>query len=268
MTDDHASRRPQPGHWLLITLVLALVIGGIVVVARRDDSPAPVAQPTAPPSPSASPEIDDPACVPRITETGVGTPDDSVDYGFVYKSQCGQVARELRFQVTPVDAHGAALTGIDTAVATGGVLMPGAELAAAGTLEVPKGERVAGIHVAVIHLTSQAAADFSAWPSNVQVVDLTQGKPDRTGGIKVNGTVQVQPASAPACVHEFVLIVRDKSGAIIDAQRTIMSDAGRPDFTVWPTAAYDFAHTTIYAPQTPRTAVLAAGTACNGQKLS
>jgi hypothetical protein len=235
--------RVQPAHWLPIGIVAILVAAAVAVVVRRGDADPVVAPPStwsATPTVSATPRPD---CAPQITASwGDGK---LFAYGFVYRSRCDQVVRKLRFRVAAVNRAGDELTTKD-AVAFGGVLFPGAELAAAGDLPVPNGAEVSGLKVQVIDFTVQPPAEFSGWV-RPEVVDPVRGTPDRRGGFTVTGTVR---PPTPACVSEFVLIMRDKADRIIYAGQDLTNGQDlRPEFTVVPLPGLDFARTKIYASQ-------------------
>jgi hypothetical protein len=265
MTDDQAGRpRLQPGHWLLIGIVVLLVAAGVaVVVLRGDGSPTvigPTGTPSAAPSVSATPRPD---CSPEITGTWADAA--TAKYGFVYRSRCDQVVRELRFRVTVVDPAGEqAPDGEETAF--GGVLFPGGELAAAGGLHVGRNQKIGSLKVQVINFGVYPPENFSGW-AQTDVVDLTRGKPGTFGVYDVGGTVRAEPSPAPVCVAEFVLIMRDKADKIIyaDVDPTSGETLLKPSFPVGPLPGLDFARTKIYAPQTPRTVQPPSpGVSCNG----
>ncbi|MEU4218178.1 hypothetical protein [Actinoplanes sp. NPDC026623] len=265
MTDDRpGGRRLQPGHWLLIGIVALLVAVAAAIVVRRGDGSPTVAEPTgtpsAAPTSSATPRPD---CSPQITSTWADSA--KAKYGFVYRSQCDQVVRELRFRVTTVDPDGNEIAGADD-IASGGVLFPGGELAAAGDLQVKQDQKIGSLKVQVIGFGVYPPENFSAW-ARTEVVNLTRTKPATLGTFEVGGTVQAEPSSAPVCVAEFVLIMRDKADKIIyaDADLTIGQTLLKPSFPVGPLPSVDFARTKIYAPQTPRTEQPPSpGVPCNG----
>src|SRR4051794_7939648 len=101
----NGERRLEPGHWLLIGVAVLLVAGGIAVVVRRGNADPPQAEPTDVPSAassvSATPRS---ACTPQITSTWADGP--LFAYGFVYRSKCDQVVRNLRFRVAALDKAG------------------------------------------------------------------------------------------------------------------------------------------------------------------
>ncbi|WP_433361092.1 hypothetical protein ACQPZX_27870 [Actinoplanes sp. CA-142083] len=256
--------RLQSGHWLLIGLAVLVVAGGITVILRRGDADPTVAgpsgTPSAAPSASATPRPD---CAPQITSTWADGR--LFSYGMVYRSKCDQVVRKLRFRVAAVNKAGDEVSTDDT-IAFGGVLFPGAELAVAGPLQLPKGAQVSGLKAQVIDYTVQPAPDFSGW-ARPEVVDLARGKPGAQGMSTVTGTVKVEPPSTPICVSDFVLIMRDKADKIVyaDVDPTVGQTLVKPEFQVPPVPAADFARTKIYAPQTPRTQKApAAGVPCDG----
>ncbi|MCM4083081.1 hypothetical protein [Paractinoplanes hotanensis] len=263
MTDDRRGlRRLQAVHWLLIGLVVVLVAAGIAVVVTRDDADPVVADPTGAPVASASvaPRLD---CAPQITATWADA--GKAKYGFVYRSRCDQVVRELRFRVTVLDSAGAqAPDGEETAY--GGVLFPGGELAAAGGLHVSKDQKIGSLRVQVTSFEADPSGAFSAW-AQTQVTDLTRGAPDSFGRFDVGGTVVAQPPSAQVCVAEFVLVMRGENGEIVyaDVDPTTGQTLLKPEFSVGALPSLDFARTKIYAPQTPRTErPPRAGMPCNG----
>ncbi|MEU4219693.1 hypothetical protein [Actinoplanes sp. NPDC026623] len=264
MTDDRRGlRRLQAGHWLLIGIVVVLVAAGIAVVLTRGDAADPVVTgPTGTPAVNASarPRAD---CSPEITATWADA--DKAKFGFVYRSRCDQVVRELRFRVTVLDPAGKqAPDGEETAY--GGVLFPGGELAAAGGLHVSKDQKIGGLRVQVINFGVYPPGDFSAW-AKVEVTDLTRGRPDGFGRFDVGGTVVAQPPSAPVCVAEFVLVMRDEADKVIyaDVDPATGQTLLKPEFSVGALPGLDFTRTRIYAPQTPRTEQPPrAGMPCNG----
>jgi hypothetical protein len=265
MTDDQAGgRRLQPGHWLLVGIVVLLAAAAVAVVVRRGDASPMVTEPTgtpsAAPSSSATPRPD---CAPEITATWADAA--TAKYGFVYHSRCDQVVRELRFRVTVVDPAGDEAPGGEE-TAFGGVLFPGSELAAAGALQVDNNQKIGSLKVQVINFGAYAPETYSSW-ARTDVVDLARGNPDALGRFEVNGTVQAAPASAPVCVAEFVLIMRDSANKIIyaDSDLTVGQTLLKPEFSVRPLPGLDFARTKIYAPQTPRTEQPPSpGVSCNG----
>ncbi|MEU8236404.1 hypothetical protein AB0C12_43005 [Actinoplanes sp. NPDC048967] len=263
MTDDRRGlARLQAGHWLLIGIAVVLVAAGIAVVVARGNANPVVAGPTgtAAASASATPRPD---CSPEITATWADA--DKAKFGFVYRSRCDQVVRELRFRVTVLGPAGEeAPDGEETAY--GGVLFPGGELAAAGGLHVSKEQKIGSLRVEVINFGAYPPGDFSAW-AQTQVTELTRGKPDAFGRFDVGGTVEAQPASARVCVAEFVLVMRDKADQVIyaDVDPTTGQTLLKPEFSVGALPDLDFARTKIYAPQTPRTEQPPrAGMSCNG----
>jgi hypothetical protein len=264
MTDERRGVRSlRPGHWVLIGIAVPLVVGGIAVVVGRGDADS-VAHLTGTPattsSASAAPR---PECAPKITATWADAR--KAKYGFVYRSRCDQVVRELRFRVTVMDPAGEeAPDGEETAY--GGVLFPGGELAAAGGLRVSSGQKIGGLRVQVINFGVYPLSDFSAWARTV-VTGLTRGKPDPFGRFDVGGTVEAQPPTAQVCVNEFVLVMRNDADKVIyaDVDPTTGQTLLKPEFSVGALAGLDFARTKIYAPQTPRTEQPPrAGTSCNG----
>jgi hypothetical protein len=263
MTDDRRGvARLQAGHWLLIGIVVVLVAGGIAVVFTRGDGDPVVADPTGTPAASAS-VTPRPDCAPEVTATWADAV--KAKFGFVYRSRCDQVVRELRFRVTVLDPAGEPVPdGEETAY--GGVLFPGGELAAAGGLQVSKDRKVGSLRVEVINFGVYPAGDFSAW-AQTEVTDLTRGKPDGFGRFDVGGTVEAQPSSARVCVAEFVLVMRDKADKVIyaDVDPATGQTLLKPQFSVGAQPGLDFARTKIYAPQTPRTEQPPrAGMPCNG----
>ena len=263
MTDDRRGlRRLQVGHWLLIGLVVALVAAGIAVVVTRGDADPIVAGPTGAPVVSAS-SAPRPDCAPEITATWANA--DKAKFGFVYRSRCDQVVRELRFRVTVLDAAGEQTPdGEETAY--GGVLFPGEELAAAGGLHVSQDQKISSLRIQVTGFRADPPGTFSAW-AQAEVTDLTRGKPDALGRFDVGGAVVAQPSSAQVCVAEFVLVMRDESDKIVYAEvgPTTGQTLLRPEFSVGALPSLDFARTKIYAPQTPRTEQPPrAGMPCNG----
>jgi hypothetical protein len=268
------SARPglKPGRWLLIAVVALLVAVAIVIEVRRDDPNPSGAQPANSPTPatsSSSPAIERRDCVPKISEPGVADPTKATQYGFVYASNCDQVVRELRFQVTAFDAGGKELVQAPEGSATGGVLFPGEELAVAGELDPPVGTRIASVKVEVTHLITQPPSDFSAW-GHATVDGLTRGTPGPLGNYEITGALRGEPASAPLCVHEYVLIAHDSSGKVVYARALSPSTAGNPvTFPVPAPKGLDLTQTTIYAPQLPGTQTPpTAGLTCDGRKLS
>ncbi|MEV8506305.1 hypothetical protein AB0368_15925 [Actinoplanes sp. NPDC051475] len=263
MTDDQADgRRLQPGHWLLIGIVVLLIAAGVTIVVRRGDADPTVAEPTpsAVPSTSATPRPD---CSPEITATWADAA--QFKYGFIYRSRCDQVVRELRFRVAVVDPSGQGVPGSEE-TAFGGVLFPGGELAAAGGLHVDPDQKIGGLKVQVINFGVYPPENFSAW-AHTEVVNLAQGKPGKFGRYDVTGTLRAQPVTAPVCVSEFVLIMRDKADKILFADVDLTSGETllKPVFPVYPVPGADLAHSTIYAPQTPRTEEPPGpGVSCNG----
>lgn len=241
--DQQGERRFRAGRWLLIGIAVVLAAGVAVTVGRGDDGPV-VAGPTSTPTASVSPRPD---CAPEITSTWLDTAD--TKYGFVYRGQCDQAVQDLRFLVTVRDQSGADLSGKDTIV--GGVLFPDGELAAAGYLQGSKREKNGSLHVKVTNFTAYPPEDFSGW-AQIEVTGLSQA-PDRFDRSVVTGTVEAKPSSRPICVHEFVLIMKDKTDTIIYAH-TSQTQTLRPQFSVSPLSGLDFARTKIYAPQTPWTA--------------
>lgn len=240
----------QPAHWLLIGIAVLLVAAGVTIVVRRGNADPTVADPTTAPA-SATPSVSAtprPDCAPQITARWGDSK--LFAYGFVYRSTCDQVVRKLRFRVAAENKAGDEVTTED-AIAFGGVLFPGAELAAAGDLPVPKGALVSTLKVQVIDYLTQPAADFSGWVQP-EVVDLVRGKPGTLGMFTVTGTVRPQ---TPICVSDFVLIMRDKNDRIIYADRDLTDGQSkpRPEFPVVPLPNLDFARTKIYAPEAPRT---------------
>lgn len=263
MIDDQADgRRLNPGHWLLIGIVVLLVAAAVTIVVRRGDADPTVAEPTpsAAPSSSAAPRPD---CSPEITATWADAA--KFKYGFVYRSRCDQVVRELRFRVAAVDPSGQGVSGSEE-TASGGVLFPGSELAAAGELHLPPDQKIGSLKVQVIDFGVYPPEDFSAW-AHTDVVDVTRGKPDELGRYDVKGTVTANPPSAQVCVAEFVLVMRDKTDKLIyaDADLTVGQTLLKPEFSVGPLPGLDFSKTKIYAPQTPRTEQPpSTGVSCNG----
>ena len=258
------TERLRAGHWLLIGIVFVLVAAGAVVVLSRGDADPTVADPTTAPaatvSTSATPRAE---CSPEITATWADAV--KAKFGFTYRSRCDQVVRELRFLVTAMDPAGdEAPQGEETAY--GGVLFPGAELAAAGGLHVGRDQKISALRVQVVSFATYPPADFSAW-AQTEVTGLTKGKPDAYGRFDVAGTVEAKPSAAPVCVSEFVLLMRNSANKIIyaDAVPTTGQTLLKPEFSVGALPGLDFGRTTIYAPQTPRTEQPPrAGTACNG----
>ncbi len=251
MTDDRRGlRRLQAGHWLLIGLVVVIAAAGIAIFVTRDDADPVVADPTGAPFASAS-VAPRPDCSPQITATWADA--DKAKFGFVYRSRCDQVVRELRFRVTVLDATGGqAPEGEETAY--GGVLFPGEELATAGGLHVSKDQKIDSVRVQVTGFKSDLPGAFSEW-AKTEVTDLTRGKPDSFGRFDVGGTVVAQPSSAQVCVAEFVLVMRDENDKIVyaDVDPTTGQTLLKPEFSVGALPSVDFARTKIYAPQTPRT---------------
>ncbi|GAB2617952.1 hypothetical protein Aab01nite_31510 [Paractinoplanes abujensis] len=263
MSDDQRGLRGlRAGHWLLIGLVVALVAAGITVVVTRGGGDPTVAEPTS--SPSASVSVPPrPDCAPDITGTYADA--SRARFGFVYRSRCDQVVRELRFRVTVRDASGNEAATVEQ-TASGGVLFPGAELATAGELRADTNMKIGSVTVAVVNYSVFPPEDFSAW-ARTEVTGLTRGKPDSYGQFDVTGEVEARPPSAPVCVAEFVLIMRDRNDKIVFAAADPVLGGGvlRPEFPVSKVPALDFARTKIYAPQTPRTEQPPrAGMACNG----
>ncbi len=255
MTDDRAGgRRLQPGHWLLIGIVVLIVAAGVAIVVRRGDGSPTVTEPTGTPSTapstSATPRPD---CSPEITSTWADAT--TAKYGFVYRSRCDQVVRELRFRVTPVDPDGEEIPA-EQEIASGGVLFPTGELAAAGDLQVDPNQKIGSLNVQVINFGAYPPENFSGW-ARTEVVDLTRSEPGALGMFDVSGTVEAEPSSAPVCVAQFVLVM--------DADLTVGQTLLKPLFSVGPQPSLDFARTKIYAPQTPRTEQAPSpGMPCNG----
>jgi hypothetical protein len=257
MTDDRRGwRRLRAAHWLLLGIVVLLVAGGVAVVIGRGDTDPVVTKP----SESAAPRPD---CAPEIVSTWADAARGR--YGFVYRSRCDQVVRELRFRVKVLDPAGAeVLSGEETA--TGGVLFPGGELAAAGELHIGREQKIGTFQVQVVNFGVYPPRDFSGW-AQTRVTGLTRAKPDKLGTFDLTGVLEAEPPSAPICVAEFVLIARDRTGKILYAwaDPTIGRTLLRPVFEVGPLRGLDLARTTIYAPQTPRTEQPPrAGMSCNG----
>jgi hypothetical protein len=263
MTDDRRGiARLQLGHWLLIGIVVLLVAAGVAIVTTRGDGDPDVAETSNPPvaSTSATPRPD---CSPEITTTWADA--GKAKFGFVYRSRCDLVVRELRCRVAVLDPAGEqAPDGEETAF--GGVLFPSGELAAAGGLHVSKDQKVGSLRVEVLSFGNYPPGDFSGW-AQTEVTDLTRGAPDSAGRFDVGGTVVAKPSSAPPCVAEFVLVMRDKGDKVIyaDVEPTTGQTLLKPEFSVGALPGLDFDHTKIYAPQTPRTGQPPrAGTPCNG----
>ncbi|HEV8570910.1 MAG TPA: hypothetical protein VGQ92_28120 [Actinoplanes sp.] len=265
MTDDRAGgRRLQPGHWLLIGIVVLLVAAGVAIVVRRGDGSPTVTEPTGTPSTapstSATPRPD---CSPEITSTWADAT--TAKYGFVYRSQCDQVVRELRFRVTAVDPAGEEIPA-EQEIAYGGVLFPGSELAAAGGLHVARDQKIGSLEVQVINFGAYPPENFSGW-AQTEVVDLTRSKPGTLGMYDVSGTIQAKPSSVPVCISQFVLIMRDNNDKIVyaDVDPTSGETLLKPSFPVSSLPGIDFGRTKIYAPQTPRTEQAPSpGMPCNG----
>ncbi|MET8154167.1 hypothetical protein ACIBSW_12590 [Actinoplanes sp. NPDC049668] len=258
-------RRLQPGHWLLIGIVVLLVGVAAFVVLRRGDADPTAADPGDTPSATAGtstpPRAD---CEPQVTATGIDAA--GVAYGFVYRSRCDQVVRELKFRVTALDADSNPIGGVTEGTASGGVLFPGGELAAAGELQNPTKAKVSGIQVTVTGYGAYPPGDFSGW-TQPEVVSLAQSKPGAQGFTDITGLLRSTQPGVPVCIAEFVLIMRDTGDKILYTQAETTSEASRPtpSFSVPPVPGADLAHTTIYAPQRPRTATPpAAGVACDG----
>ncbi|MEV4639207.1 hypothetical protein AB0J80_17815 [Actinoplanes sp. NPDC049548] len=263
MTDDQADgRRLKPGHWLLIGIVVLLIAAAVTIIVRRGDADPTVAGPTpsAVSSASATPRPD---CSPEITATWADAA--KFKYGFVYRSRCDQVVRELRFRVAALDPSGQGVAGSEE-TATGGVLFPDSELAVAGALHLRRDQKVGSLKVQVISFGVYPPEDFSAW-AHTEVVDPTRGEPDELGRYDVTGTVTAEPSSAQVCVAEFVLVMRDRTDKVIyaDSDLIVGQTLLKPKFSVGPLPGLDFAKTKIYAPQTPRTVrPPSSGVSCNG----
>ncbi|GIE84608.1 hypothetical protein [Actinoplanes regularis] len=268
-TPSHPPARTglRPGHWLLIALVGLLLAGAVFVIARRDSAHDPQAT-SSTPTPTTAPATDSaairPDCVPQITATGL-TPRLPGTYGFTYTAACDQVVRELGFQVTALDAKGAVLAGSSPDVVSGGVLFPGHTLAAAGEVPV-HGKTPAKIRVEVVHYLVESPDAYTAWARDLQVVDLVRGKPDELGTFTITGSLHAESETLPLCVAGYVLLLRDKAGEILYAQQQLATITRTPTFDVAPTDDMDFAHTQIFALQTPRTEQPPrAGVTCDGR---
>ncbi|MEU4222400.1 hypothetical protein [Actinoplanes sp. NPDC026623] len=112
----------------------------------------------------------------------------------------------------------------------------------------------------------KSTADFSGWVQP-EVVNLVRSRPDSHGFSDITGALRSRAPEVPVCIAEFVLIMRDAKDRIVHTQVvTTYGTGGRlPSFTLRPVPGADLAHTTVYAPQTPRTErPPAAGVSCDG----
>jgi hypothetical protein len=236
---DSERRRLQPGHWLLIGLVVLLVAGlAAVMVLRRDQDPHDRADGVTTPPSASSPVA--PACVPTVTESGHSDREGLVNFGIVVTSGCAQATVGSRLDVVAIGRDGAELTGDQ---ARAGVflpaLLPGQRVGLGGVLLVDVDATVKSLRVRISDTENVPVSVFSSWPA-VKVTGLRHRGPDSSGHTQVTGTLVTDPSTAKPCNPRYFLLLRNSTGTLIYGAETSKSgpsfDERLPSGVDWSTA--------------------------------
>ncbi|MFI1996292.1 hypothetical protein [Actinoplanes sp. NPDC020271] len=174
------------------------------------DDPTPAA------SSSAQPTSSGPACLPVVSETGFSVVRQTVQYAIVARNDCPDAVINAAVKVRILDPSGDPVAGRDEQLPDVVVLLPGQELAGAGSFFLDKqGSKVGKIEAAFVAATPAPADAFSGWPREVRLSDVTVGVADSHGRSAVTGRIVTDPPGAALCSPAASLVLRDKSGAII-----------------------------------------------------
>ncbi|WIM98603.1 hypothetical protein ACTOB_002207 [Actinoplanes oblitus] len=208
---------PSRRWWWIAAAAVVLVAAGVLFAVTNSAGEEPSADgPTPAASSSARPAHSAPACLPTVSETGFSVVRQTVQYAVMTRNDCPDAVINAAVKVRVLDPSGDPVAGRDEQLPDVVVLLPGQELAGAGSFFLDKaGSKVSEVEATFVAATPAPAEAFNGWPREVRVTDVTVGAADSHGRSVVTGRIVTDPPGATLCSPAASLILRDRSGALI-----------------------------------------------------